>query len=126
MRRAYPPSASLRDSLPSPTLAPLTAQHTAQSELPTKEPKDPCKRIKRSEAPKFNGDMVKMPVEEFILEFMEYCALVGLTKDAHILTALNVSLTGKAIIWWRSKRDGIDGITTGTEAKEALMQAFRD
>ena len=74
-RERLPPSASLRDSLLSPTTEPEqhTAQPTAQPELPTKEPKDPCKRIKRSEAPKFNGDRVKMPVEEFILEFMEYC-----------------------------------------------------
>ena len=43
-----------------------------------------------------------------------------------ILTAFNVSLTGKAIIWWRSKRDGINGITTWAGAKEALMQAFGD
>ena len=65
----------------------------------TKAPKDPCKRIKCSEAPKFSGDRVKTPVEEFILEFMEYCSLIGLHRDKYIFTALNVSLTGNVIIW---------------------------
>ena len=88
---------------------------------PIAQTKDPRDRIKVNEVPKYDGTD-KKGVDEFIQEFIEYCQLIRLNEE-YMLTALNVALTGKAILWWRSQKNTM---VSWKQVRVALLEAYGD
>lgn len=85
------------DQLLHPQAAPFIAAPTALAiAAPAALGKNPRERIKLIEVPKFDGTDKT--------EFEDYCNLIQLKQQDHILTAFGIAMTGKAILWCRSQR----------------------
>ena len=90
---------------------------------PANPAKDPRDRIKQTHVPKYDGTKTK-EAETWILEFMNYCRLIRITEDDHILTAFAVAMTDKAAMWWEYAEKSLPRPMRWQTAKEAFLLKY--